>query len=627
MDALPPDPYIALGLAKDATAAAIKTQYRKLALKFHPDKVQDDAQKQAAADQFHKIQTAYEIVGDDDRRGRYDAQCKLSELRKDVMERSGGRGVDVRTAAMRVPTESARGGEFYARGPDRTRVSPTYEERRPSYVQEDYFDLPPRAASRKEADYERPSKRASPRDDREKTRSTTKATKENDRSSRKEKSRRTEKDVRRDRDRKAAYATVEEDTASDSDEYERIQRRMAAEHEAARARDARDAYRASMQRAKEEAEAGMYSDPRTQKMFSQAGDAREYIQRSMQTTRDQAETEQRPQSARQASSKDRLETIKRSDGRPITIRRGSGRPRTTGRDADEPRERKSSSREQIEVVEEPEEAPRRPPTLNQTKSSPADIRPPTFERQRSYSVQVDADETPKPQMKRSETMPLHSSPHVREREGRRKEGSKLRTEAKEAYPTPEASPEPPQSRKYTYGQQYADDMEYATPDGYRTELREPDGRTETREPTKTTTRRQFTRSPSPIKESRERSRNTSSKQPPQPQRTTSTQYVYSNAGQEAYSRPAVSRENSSRGQLYGEIPKDTTSTRSTPRQHSSKYSPPPEDVKYAKYDAPSMQSGFNTAYNTSSKQHRRTAAESRPSYGRSSSSRHAVYAN
>ena len=140
---LPEDPYLALGLPKDTTAGAIKTQYRKLVLKFHPDKVQDETLKEAAVDQFHKIQTAYEILGDEDRRARYDAQCKLAELRKDVMERQGGggRSTDVRTAAYKMPTESVRGGSFYARGPERTDLdAPQYEERRPAYASQSTTD-------------------------------------------------------------------------------------------------------------------------------------------------------------------------------------------------------------------------------------------------------------------------------------------------------------------------------------------------------------------------------------------------------------------------------------------------------------------------------------------------------
>ncbi|KAF2150961.1 heat shock protein DnaJ, partial [Myriangium duriaei CBS 260.36] len=67
-----PDPYLALGLPKDTTAAQVKTTYRKLALKFHPDKVTDESLKASAADNFHRIQQAYEILSDEDKRAKYD---------------------------------------------------------------------------------------------------------------------------------------------------------------------------------------------------------------------------------------------------------------------------------------------------------------------------------------------------------------------------------------------------------------------------------------------------------------------------------------------------------------------------------------------------------------------------
>lgn len=602
MDALPPDPYHALGVAKDATAAAIKTQYRKLVLKFHPDKVQDEAQKQVASDQFHKIQTAYEIIGDENRRGRYDAQCKLADLRKDVMERGGGGdgrgGVDVRTAAYKMPTES-RGGDFYARGPERTRVSPTYEpvyeERRPSYApQTDYFDTPPRPTARKDPyEEERPSKRSSPRDTREKTRA--KASKENERSSRKEKSRRTEKDVRSGRQQKYQYATVEPDTTSDSDEYERerVRRRMREEEqerEQEELRRAKEAFYERGRRQREEAEEGHYAGAeRAQKLFSQDAQAREYIQRSNKPAQDRPEPEQRPAAQRSYSSKDKVEYIKRGEGKaPIMIRRGSDRA--------EPKARKGSSREKIEVVEEPEEVPRKPPTLDRNKSSPPDVPPmdtrttdrrPPFERQRSNTVREEHHEEHIPQMKRADTMPA-SPTAAPSRESRRKGPSNLR-EAKDAYPSPESSPEPPLSKKYNYGgtQGYADDNEFPTVDGYKTEIREPSN--------SRTTRRGITRSPSPLREAaREKARSTSTKHaPPQPQRTTSYHtYTYPSGGAtDPYTRPAVSRENSGRGPLYGEI-----KTTNSPRPTQSKYSPPAENVQYASQISPEnikIQTGYN----------------------------------
>jgi DnaJ-class molecular chaperone len=63
------DPYSVLGVAKTATAADITKAYRKLAKKLHPDLNPGD---KAAEEKFKKVTSAYDIVGDDEKRGRYD---------------------------------------------------------------------------------------------------------------------------------------------------------------------------------------------------------------------------------------------------------------------------------------------------------------------------------------------------------------------------------------------------------------------------------------------------------------------------------------------------------------------------------------------------------------------------
>ena len=63
------DPYAVLGVAKDAGAKEIKSAYRKLAKKFHPDQNPDDSK---AKERFAEISQAYEIVGDEKRRGEFD---------------------------------------------------------------------------------------------------------------------------------------------------------------------------------------------------------------------------------------------------------------------------------------------------------------------------------------------------------------------------------------------------------------------------------------------------------------------------------------------------------------------------------------------------------------------------
>ncbi|MGD1036012.1 MAG: DnaJ C-terminal domain-containing protein [Roseiarcus sp.] len=62
------DPYEVLGLAKTASAGEIKSTYRKLAKKYHPDQ----SKEPRAKDRFAEIGSAYEILGDAKKRGAYD---------------------------------------------------------------------------------------------------------------------------------------------------------------------------------------------------------------------------------------------------------------------------------------------------------------------------------------------------------------------------------------------------------------------------------------------------------------------------------------------------------------------------------------------------------------------------
>jgi curved DNA-binding protein CbpA len=335
---LPEDPYLALGVPKDATPAIIKKQYRMLVLKSHPDKIQDEALKAAASERFHMIQTAYEIIGDEEKRRAYDAQVKLAELKREVMERKGSAGVrtaEVRTGpAYGVPTDAARtGGAFYPRGPDRNvKVTPQYEERKPTFAHQnaaDYFDTPPRAAARKEPEYERPNKRSAPREP-ERPKAFTRESRDSERARQKERSRRTDRDIRRDRDRKA-YIEVEEQE-SDSDEYERQNRKMRAED--AELRKARAGYHAQSQRDKDDAMRGYYDgEERARKTFNQYDEAREYMNRHKR----RPESERRPSPAR-VTSKTKVETKKTETPRGFMMRRGSSKPkpieRRTERDAD-----------------------------------------------------------------------------------------------------------------------------------------------------------------------------------------------------------------------------------------------------------------------------------------------------
>lgn len=63
------DYYEVLGVSKTATADEIKKAYRKLAIKYHPDKNPGD---KAAEEKFKEAAEAYEVLSNDEKRQRYD---------------------------------------------------------------------------------------------------------------------------------------------------------------------------------------------------------------------------------------------------------------------------------------------------------------------------------------------------------------------------------------------------------------------------------------------------------------------------------------------------------------------------------------------------------------------------
>ena len=63
------DYYDILGVNKDADQTDIKKAYRKMAMQFHPDKNPGD---KGAEEKFKEAARAYEVLGNPEKRARYD---------------------------------------------------------------------------------------------------------------------------------------------------------------------------------------------------------------------------------------------------------------------------------------------------------------------------------------------------------------------------------------------------------------------------------------------------------------------------------------------------------------------------------------------------------------------------
>ena len=63
------DYYDVLGVSKSSSQDEIKKAYRKVALKYHPDRNPDDKD---AEDKFKEAAEAYDVLGNEEKRRKYD---------------------------------------------------------------------------------------------------------------------------------------------------------------------------------------------------------------------------------------------------------------------------------------------------------------------------------------------------------------------------------------------------------------------------------------------------------------------------------------------------------------------------------------------------------------------------
>ncbi len=111
------DYYDLLGVSKSASADEIKKAYKKLALKYHPDRNKGD---KGAEDKFKKVNQAYEVLSDPEKRQIYD-QFGEDGLKGNPFQ---GKGANFSDFGDMFHNFGDIFGDFFGGGPGRRRNSP-----------------------------------------------------------------------------------------------------------------------------------------------------------------------------------------------------------------------------------------------------------------------------------------------------------------------------------------------------------------------------------------------------------------------------------------------------------------------------------------------------------------------
>ncbi len=107
------DYYTVLGVERTADQKAISQAFRRLARQYHPDVNRGDAQAEA---RFKEINEAYQVLGDPDRRTKYD---QVLEMRgrgggwEEILRRAGGRSADGTTTVYGSAEGLGQFSEFF----------------------------------------------------------------------------------------------------------------------------------------------------------------------------------------------------------------------------------------------------------------------------------------------------------------------------------------------------------------------------------------------------------------------------------------------------------------------------------------------------------------------------------
>jgi len=121
------DYYQVLGVDKNASSDDIKKAYRKLALKWHPDR---NPNNKAAEEKFKKISEAYAVLSDPEKRQQYDQFGSADQFRQQYSQEDIFRGFDINEILRSFGFSGSRGG----------RTTTFRTTRRGSDINDDYDD-------------------------------------------------------------------------------------------------------------------------------------------------------------------------------------------------------------------------------------------------------------------------------------------------------------------------------------------------------------------------------------------------------------------------------------------------------------------------------------------------------
>jgi curved DNA-binding protein CbpA len=204
-----PDPYAVLGVSRDATTAEIRSAYKKLVLKCHPDKILDEAKRSQGQDEFQKVQQAWELLSDEAKRAKYDLKAQLAAEARRSAPTDKGSSSSPSSSSYFKTTYEYRGGKFYE---EKTFVGRPHEEP-PVFTEE------PRASSRKYDGYERkhtakePEEKKKSKSFESSSKSTKEKLRESQRSSRKTKDKERKREQSEKHSTRNAYAVTDDEAS------------------------------------------------------------------------------------------------------------------------------------------------------------------------------------------------------------------------------------------------------------------------------------------------------------------------------------------------------------------------------------------------------------------------------